>query len=86
MWTQLITFLSLLLFPLNGIAATVKVFVFVFVVVFVFAFVPCMQAAQKGRAQLKGAACDFISLCRLNQSSNHPSIIQPSNRSTSLRL
>jgi len=47
MWTQLITFLSLLLLPLNGIAATVKV-------------------AQKGRAQLKGAACDFISLCRVS--------------------
>ena len=36
MWSQLITFLSLLLFPLNGIAATVKVFVFTFVFVFVF--------------------------------------------------
>merc|ERR1711928_186270 len=36
-----------MLFPLNGLAATVK-------------------AAHKGRTQLKGAACDFISLCRVS--------------------
>ena len=31
----------------------------------------CMQAVHKGRAPLKGAACDFIFLARLLLSSNH---------------
>ena len=91
MWSLLLTFLTLLL-PLNGIAATVKVGLYLYLyshshlylcLYLYFSLICiciCMQAVHKGRAPLKGAACDFIFLARLLLSSNHPIIIIQSSK------
>ena len=90
MWSLLLTLLTLL--PLNGIAATVKVglylylyshshlYLYLYLYFSLICICICMQAVHKGRAPLKGAACDFIFLARLLLSSNHPIIIIQSSK------